>query len=243
MDWQTALSIFALCIGASFVFRMTGFGFGIFIMTVLPYLMPSYGEATALSGLLALSMSVAVSIRMRKFVSWKRLWPMLLTFAVTSALCICLLKRMDDVLLRRILGVMLILVAIYFAFFSTRIRLRQNMPTQVGAGAISGLMGGFFGMQGPPAVLYFVTSEPDKDHYLAMIQVYLCLGNVIMTLVRAKNGFVTRTVGLDYLYGIVGVAIGGSLGRLAFNHLPNRIFKYVVYGYIGISGLIILITA
>ena len=47
---QTALQLFLLSIGASFVQRTTGFGFGIFIMTMLPTLMPSYGEATTLSG-------------------------------------------------------------------------------------------------------------------------------------------------------------------------------------------------
>ena len=49
------LSIFLLSIGASFIQRTTGFGFGIFIMTMLPFLMPSYGEATTLSGLLAIT--------------------------------------------------------------------------------------------------------------------------------------------------------------------------------------------
>ena len=49
------LYIFLLASGASFVQRSTGFGFGIFIMTALPFLMPSYGEATTLSGLLALT--------------------------------------------------------------------------------------------------------------------------------------------------------------------------------------------
>ena len=49
------LSIFLLSIGASFIQRTTGFGFGIFIMTMLPYLMPGYGEATTLSGLLAIT--------------------------------------------------------------------------------------------------------------------------------------------------------------------------------------------
>ena len=49
--------IFLLCICASFIQRTTGFGFGVFIMTVLPYLMPSYGEATTLSGLLAKSVT------------------------------------------------------------------------------------------------------------------------------------------------------------------------------------------
>lgn len=37
--------IFLLSIGASFVQRTVGFGFGIFIMTALPWLMPSYGQS------------------------------------------------------------------------------------------------------------------------------------------------------------------------------------------------------
>ena len=51
------IDIFLLSILASFIQRTTGFGFGIFIMTVLPLLMPSYGEATTLSGLLAMTTS------------------------------------------------------------------------------------------------------------------------------------------------------------------------------------------
>ena len=43
---SVVIAIFLLSIGASFVQRTTGFGFGIFIMTMLPYFMPTYGEAT-----------------------------------------------------------------------------------------------------------------------------------------------------------------------------------------------------
>lgn len=240
---DTAILIFLLCIVSAFVFRTTGFGFGIVIMTVLPSLMPSYGEATALSGLLAMSMSVFVAYRMRKFVTWSRLLPMLLTFGLISAVAIFTLKRMDDVVLRRILGVALVLISIYFTYFSNRIHIRTTVPFQIGAGTISGLMGGFFGMQGPPAVLYFVQSEPDKDHYLAMMQHYLLLGNVMMTCVRWKNGFVTPTVGIDYLYGIGGVAIGATIGSWAFRKIPNKYFRYVVYGYIAVAGIIIFVTA
>ncbi len=55
------IEIFILTIGASFVQRTTGFGFGIFIMTLLPFLMPSYGEATTLSGLLVILMLIWVT--------------------------------------------------------------------------------------------------------------------------------------------------------------------------------------
>lgn len=97
-------------------------------------------------------------------------------------------------------------------------------------------------MQGPPAVLYFISSEHDKDRYMALAQTYFFFGNLSMLIVRAYNGFLTSAVGYGYLYGIGGVAIGMTIGGYVFRHLSNKVFKYVVYAYIGISGLIILLT-
>ena len=259
------LSIFLLSIGASFIQRTTGFGFGIFIMTMLPFLMPTYGEATTLSGLLAITTSAAIVWRLRNYVTWQRLWPILLTFIIVSTIAIFALTRIEDHILRRILGVALILISIYFMLFlrpvgskrpeverSQRIKLsartcslaraRTTKKVQVGAGTLSGLMGGFFGMQGPPAVLYFIQSEPTKEHYMAMSQTYFLIGNVMMTGVRAYNGFFTTTVAFDYLYGLGGVIIGTMLGAYVFKLIPNRIFRYIVYAYICISGFIILMT-
>ena len=117
------LSIFLLSIGASFIQRTTGFGFGIFIMTMLPFLMPSYGEATTLSGLLAITTSAAIVWRLRSYVTWQRLWPILLTFIIVSTIAIFALTRIEDHMLRRILGVALILISIYFMLFSQNIKL------------------------------------------------------------------------------------------------------------------------
>lgn len=239
----TAIYIFLLAAGASFVQRTTGFGFGIFIMTMLPFIMPSYGEATALSGLLALTTSSFIAIRLRKSVTWSRLMPILATFIVISAVSICFLARIHDDSLRGILGVVLVLTGLYFAFFNKNIRIGTSVPWQIGAGTLSGIMGGFFGMQGPPAVLYFISSEPSKECYMAMTQMYFCIGNALMTIVRAGNGFVTAEVGKGYLSGLGGLAIGLLLGEWTFKKIPGRIFPYLVYTYICISGIIIFITA
>lgn len=240
---ENIFEIFLLAVGASFVQRTTGFGFGIFIMTLLPFLMPSYGEATTLSGLLALTTSAMISIRMRKYITWKRLFPILITFIIVSAVAICMLARIHDNTLRKVLGIILIITALYFAFFSSRIKLKTMLPYQIGAGTISGIMGGFFGMQGPPAVLYFISSEPDKNSYMAMVQTYFLIGNAMMTIVRASNGFLTAAVGRCYVFCIAAVLTGTLLGSWAFKHIPGRIFPYVVYSYIGISGLIIFLTS
>ena len=236
------IAIFLLSIGASFVQRTTGFGFGIFIMTMLPYFIPTYGEAVTLSGILATTTSAVIVWRLRRYIVWRRLWPILLTFVAVSTAAIFVLTRIEDRILRQILGVALIVISIYFALFSQKVKLPTTKRVQVGAGTLSGLMGGFFGMQGPPAVLYFIQSEPTKERYMAMAQTYFLIGNVTMTLVRAYNGFFTTTVLTDYCFGLGGVIIGTTLGAYVFKHIPNRTFRYVVYAYIGVSGVIILLT-
>ena len=45
--------IFLLATIASFIQRVSGFGFGIFVMMFFPFFLPTYGESVMLSGLLS----------------------------------------------------------------------------------------------------------------------------------------------------------------------------------------------
>lgn len=242
---ENIIYIFLLAIGASFVQRTVGFGFGIFIMTALPFLMPSYGEAVALSGLLSLTSAAVVMIKYVRYVTWKRLLPIFAAFVIFSTIAICMLDRIEGRSMRIVLGIMLVVISLYFSFFKEKLQkvIRPTKEWQLGAGTVSGIMGGLFGMHGPPVVLYLVSSEPDKDHYMGMIQTYAVITNIAMLAVRAYNGYLTPVVGLTYLYGIGGLAIGVLLGNWAYRHIPNRIFTYIVYAYIGVSGFIILLTS
>ena len=76
-----------------------------------------------------------------------------------------------------------------------------------------------------------------------MIQTYAVVTNLTMLMARAYNGYVTPAVGSAYLYALGGLAIGVLTGSWAFKSIPNRIFSYLVYAYIGISGLIIFLTS
>ena len=242
---EQTIYIILLAAGASFIQRTIGFGFGIFIMTALPFLMPSYGEAVTLSGLLSLTSATIVMIKYLKFVTWKRLLPIVASFIIFSTIAICLLDKIEGQAMRRILGITLILISLYFSFFKARLQklIRPTKGWQYGTGAASGIMGGLFAMHGPPVVLYLIVSEPDKDHYMGMIQTYAVVTNITMLAVRAFNGYVTPAVGSSYIYSLIGLAIGVIAGNWAFKHIPNRLFTYIVYAYIGVSGLIILLTA
>lgn len=60
---EVYLMLFALSACAGFVQRVSGFGFGIFIMMFLPYIMPSYNEAVALSGILSGCTALLIVVR------------------------------------------------------------------------------------------------------------------------------------------------------------------------------------
>ena len=235
------LLLFLMSLGAAFVQRVSGFGFGIFIMTVLPYIMPSYGEATTLSGLMAMVTSLIIAIRNYKYLHWKKLFIILFTFLIVSYIAVQFVSIASDGILKKLLGGILIFASIWFLFLSKRVHLPATVPVQISMGTISGLMGGFFGMQGPPAVLYFISSAKQKEEYMAMAQMYFLLGNIFMTGYRAQCGYLTTTVLHGWCCGIVAVLIGTTLGSIVFRFVSLDILRKIIYAYMAISGIIALL--
>ena len=193
-EWAIVALVCLMSFVASFIQRTSGFGFGIVVMAVFPHLLASYGEATALSGVLAALTSVVTAIKMRKMVSWKKLLPILLTFLVFSYFATGFMAHVSGGEMKHVLGAVLIVVSLYFFFLADRIHLRPGLPLQVGMGTLSGVMGGLFAMQGPPAVIYFISSSDTTEEYIAMTQWYFFVGNAMMTVYRSVDGLVTGSV-------------------------------------------------
>lgn len=242
MSITIILLLFLFSTGASFVQRVSGFGFGIFIMTVLPYLLPSYGEATTLSGLLSLTQSLVIFITHYKYVNWKRLLPMLITFLFVSFFAVRFVAKAADTHLKLLLGIILIAMSLYFLFFNGKLKIKPTMRLEISMGAVSGAMGGLFGMQGPPAVLFFLASEKDKNHYLGMLQAYFLIGNAMMTLYRTRFGLFTESVAWGWLYAVAGIPLGGYIGKIVFDKLSGSTLRKIIYVYMAISGLIAIIS-
>lgn len=178
---------------------------------------------------------------MRRYISFKRQLPICITFVIASYFAISFVAAVDGLLLKKILGAILIAISVYFFFISERIHLKPSLPVQISMGGLSGLMGGMFAMPGPPAVLYFLASEKTKEGYIAGIQTYFLISNIMMTLFRIKAGFVTQTVGTAWCVGILGVCAGAFIGNKVFKRIPVKILKKIVYAYMAVSGIIILL--
>lgn len=235
---HVAIILFFFTMTASFVQRVSGFGFGIVVMTLLPALMPTYGEATALSGSLAIVAAAITAIKMRRHLNWSMLWPILLAFTFVSLGAIHVVALLYSDTLKRILGAVLVLTSLYFFFLDGKFRIRPSRTMGLSMGVLSGLMGGLFAMQGPPAVVYFISSTKTKEEYTALTQWYFFLGNSLMTLFRWREGFVTANVGKLWLVGCAGVLLGLFLGSKLYQNISVRWLRRAVYLVLLVSGVI-----
>ena len=76
---------------------VTGIGFGIFVMTLFPYFMPSYISAVTLSSSLAFTMTLYIVYKRRKDINFKLLVIPIMAYAISCAFCIALSVTQSDV--------------------------------------------------------------------------------------------------------------------------------------------------
>lgn len=229
------------CAGSS-IQRITGFGYGIFVMMFFPHFMASYGEANALAGMISASTSIIVALSLRKQINWKNIPAPFICSAITSFIAVRFMAGQTDQTLKLLLGVVLILLSIYFFFFAKKIQFKSSIWKGALAGALSGIMNGLFAMGGPPMVIYFMMSSKDMKEYLATIQMYFALSNIYTTVIKASAGYVTKEVLVFYLIASVSAFIGVYLGKKIFNRCKPDILKKAVYAFMAVSGIINIVT-
>jgi uncharacterized membrane protein YfcA len=232
-----------ITIVGSLIQRVTGFGFGIFAMMFLPYFVGSYGEANMLSGLLSLVSTLIVCISLYKLVSWKNLILPAVSCIAASYFAVQFMAGQKDDTLRIMLGIFLILLSVYFIFFSNKVHIKPSWYGGLFAGCLSGILSGLFAMGGPPVVVYFMETEKDVKRYIATIQAYFLTTNIANTAIKASAGFATERVLFLWCIGTVGMVAGILIGNKVMDKLDASLVKKLVYGMMAASGVINIVTS
>jgi len=229
-------------LGASYIQSVTGFGFGIFSMMFLPHLL-LYTEANILSSILSAFTSVTVAALLFRRINWKNtVFPLIGCLFATYA-AVAFIKAQENRVLTLILGIALLVLSVYFFFFSNKIRIKPTWYAGLIAGVISGIMGGMFAIGGPPVVIYFMQSEESSERYLATISAYFVLSNVISITIKSASGFVTLNVWAGLAVGAVGMILGSLMGKLTREKMNSATLKKAVYGFMAASGAINIVTS
>lgn len=236
-----AIAIFLLsCAAGAVVQATTGFGFGILCMAVFPYILPSYLQATAVSSVCVATMSTMVAIRQRRYINFKIILPLFVGYSIASIWSVRYAKAQAEGFMLRLLGCVLILVSIYFIFFSEKIHIKPTFLNGVAAGLLGGVGSGMFSIGGPPVVLYLMSAISDKDEYRACSLTYFALGSWYVSVVRWSNGMLNAQTFQLWLMAIATLCAGTYIGNRIFNRINAATLKRLVYCFMAVSGVTML---
>src|SRR4051794_39260233 len=137
---------------AGFVQGLTGFGFGLVSMSLMPLFM-NVKEAAAISTVFSLLATVTTFIRHAKDYNWRLGFVFLLSVCVGVPVGVYFLDRTSEPLLVHVLGALMLALACYEFFWKRKM---SNVPTTltVPFGVFSGALSGAFNLGGTPTAAY-----------------------------------------------------------------------------------------
>ena len=226
---------------ASLLQAALGFGFAIITMAFLPLLL-DYSRALALTQAIGIVSTSYIAIRYRRKTRWDVLAPFLIASLVIGVFFTAFSVKAPGDILFITLGVVLIILAIYFLAFSNKIHITPNKKIGVAMGSVCGVCNGLFALSGPPAALYLLPSIEDKMAYLATIQTYFTIVNIEGLVIRAAMGTLHISDMPLVAAGWVLMLFGAFAGVRIMGLIKADLFKKLVYILIGVNGLWIVIS-
>ncbi len=227
---------------SAFIQGCTGFGFSIIAMTLMPLVMP-LKYASAVTAISSFFMVASFAFNLRKQINFKLVLYPLISSTVTSLAGVAFMMSSPDNLMRRILGLILILLSVYFVFFNQKIRVMQTPVNGLIIGSVSGILSGLFNMGGPPMVIYFLSATDDKMEYNATLQCYFALNGSLVFILHLLVGNFNAQIAQYCGVSLVGIAFGSFIGFKIFKKIAFPIIRKIIYGVMAVFGFYLLVTA
>ena len=192
MSVLAILYVMIVILAGSCVQSALGFGTTMITMGFLPLIM-EYSKAMGLSIVMVTISTIYISVKYRDSIRWAVMLPFLIPTAIICGIVNLLSAKVSSDVMYLMLGIMFVAVSIFFFVFSDKIHITPNPVSGTILGIICGICYGLFASGGPTAALYLLPATKSKKEYLATIQAFLCVNNLLILLISLFLGRLTVT--------------------------------------------------
>ena len=225
---------------AFFIRALTGFG-GALISIPLLVLFVDLKFAVPLESLFEVGLSALLLPKVYSKISKTTLIPLLIGALLGSLVGAYFLYTFNNILLKRALGLVIILFALNMLVERRRRSERSVSATWGGlAGAAGGIFGGLFGTSGPPFVMYLAYKLKEKETLRASLIGLFAVDYAWRVGVFAVTGLLTAEILRFALILTPALVLGTVLGHRVQVHINERRFRQLVALILIISGGLLL---
>jgi len=229
-------------------FSKTSFGgIGAVAAVLFALAMPPKESTAAVLLLLIVGDAIGVWLYGRH-ASWRLIVRLIPTVIAGLLIGAAFIRFVDDVLMRRTIGVLL-LISVGLQVVQ-RLRTRPDDPPPTGAihpvaAGAAGMAAGFTTMTanaaGPVMALYFLASRIDKKRFIGTNAWFFAAINLAKTPLSGALGLYTPQVLWVWVAMVPAVLVGAVLGRLIIGRVTQRQFELVTMAASAFASLVILL--
>ena len=225
--------------GAHVVFGLAGFGVGLVAMAFLPFVMTP-ATAVVLMTVYAMIFTIVLFVPLRRDFTPRAIGGLIVGSLVGTPVGVWILAIAPPALLNRMIGLMLIAVVVteFAGKFPRRL---EGEAWGIGAGMLSGLIGGAVGLPGPPVVVYAATQPWSARTFKANMQGFFIVNQGVIDGAYWLAGLLTaevmRLTGAYLVPALAGTVLGMSL----FDRVDLARFRRIVFALLFVCGAILLV--
>lgn len=235
-----ALTVYVLAVVfvATLIRSTLGFGEALVAVPLLALRTP-ITVAAPLAVLISVVVATVVVIQDHRHVQIRSAVGLIVAALVGIPLGVWLLVAAEARLVKLVLGLVIVAFSLYSLLGKAKLHLqRDHRGWLLGCGFLSGVLGGAYGMNGPPLVVYGSLRQWSPQHFRATLQGYFLPVSLAGLLGYAATGVWSAAVARYFLLSLPIVAVAILLGRAINQRLKGHGFFRLVY-----AGLILTGTA
>ncbi len=239
-DW-TILPVLAVIFLATLIRSAFGFGEALVAVPLLALLMP-VEEAVPLATLVSITVAAVVVVQDWHKIHLRSAGWLVLSTLFGIPLGLWLLAAVAESVVNAILAVVIIGFSSYCLVSRSGFELKTDRWAWLfGFGA--GVLGGAYGMNGPPLVVYGSLRHWSPEHFRATLQGYFLPASLLGKCGYWLAGLWTPAVTRYYLWSLPIVLATIFLGRAINRRLAGRSFLRIVHSGLLLIGTVLLIQS
>jgi uncharacterized protein len=239
----TTMNVVAVMFAATVIRSTFGFGEALIAVPLLALWLP-IDVAAPLAVLVSITIAAVVVVQ-----DWRKIhvrstgWLLAPTFAGIP-LGLALLTSGHQHLVKALLAIVIIAFSGYFLLGRTPLHLRRDSRAWLlGCGLAAGVLGGAYGMNGPPLVVYGAMRRWSPQHFRATLQGYFLPASVVVMAGYWIAGLWVPAVTRYYAISLAAVLPAIFLGRFINHRLRGDAFLVYVHAGLVCIGALLLIQA
>lgn len=242
MDVVTAHVLVVVFI-ATLIRSAFGFGEALFAVPLLVFRLP-LAVATPLAVLISITIALVVVVQDWRKIYWRSAGWLVVSSIFGIPAGIVLLTSSHQEAVKVTLGLLLIGYSAYSLSASDILQLKtDNRMWLVGCGLFAGVLGGAYGMNGPPLVMYGTMRGWTPQHLRATLQAYFLPVSVIGMFGYWLQGLWVPALTHYYLESLPAVLPTIFFGRLINHKLRGKSFLRSAYFCLAGIGAALLIES